>query len=144
MVHGLQDVDLFVMALRIRQWSKRFTPLGENAGMGRHCIKTVPLDGVVLDCFAGSGSTGVACLQTGRRFIGIELRRAYFGSPSTPRKRRRNRQGWPSDDPGADALRRCTARVAAPGRGCVACLATREAEDVVAQAFADVGRVHAD
>ena len=34
MVHGLQDVDLFVMALRIRQWSKRFT-LGENAGMGR-------------------------------------------------------------------------------------------------------------
>ena len=29
-------------------------------------------DEVVLDPFAGSGTTGVACLRTGRRFIGIE------------------------------------------------------------------------
>lgn len=27
----------------------------------------------VLDCFCGSGTTGVACAQTGREFIGIEL-----------------------------------------------------------------------
>ena len=26
----------------------------------------------VLDCFAGSGTTGVACIRTGRKFIGIE------------------------------------------------------------------------
>lgn len=34
--------------------------------------------GVVLDCFMGSGSTGVACLNTNRKFIGIELHEDYF------------------------------------------------------------------
>ena len=33
---------------------------------------------VVLDCFMGGGSTGVACVKTGRRFIGIELDPQFF------------------------------------------------------------------
>ncbi len=32
----------------------------------------------VLDPFMGSGTTGVACKQTGRNFIGIEKERKYF------------------------------------------------------------------
>ena len=33
---------------------------------------------LVLDFTCGSGSTGVACLNTNRRFIGIELDEKYF------------------------------------------------------------------
>lgn len=33
---------------------------------------------VVLDNCMGSGSTGVACVNTGRRFIGIEIEQKYF------------------------------------------------------------------
>jgi site-specific DNA-methyltransferase (adenine-specific) len=32
----------------------------------------------ILDPFMGSGTTGVACVQTGRKFIGIEINPEYF------------------------------------------------------------------
>ena len=32
----------------------------------------------VLDPFMGAGSTGQACLETGRSFIGMELSRPYY------------------------------------------------------------------
>jgi DNA modification methylase len=38
---------------------------------------TSPAD-VILDPFMGSGSTGVACVRTGRKFIGIEVDPGYF------------------------------------------------------------------
>lgn len=33
---------------------------------------------VVLDPFMGSGTTGVACANAGRRFVGVEIDRGYF------------------------------------------------------------------
>ena len=33
---------------------------------------------LVLDPFTGSGTTGVACMQTGRNFIGFEINPAYY------------------------------------------------------------------
>lgn len=32
----------------------------------------------VLDPFMGSGTTGVACVQLNRKFIGIEIDKSYF------------------------------------------------------------------
>lgn len=37
-----------------------------------------PGDGLVVDLFMGSGTTGVAATKAGRRFIGIELDPGYF------------------------------------------------------------------
>lgn len=33
---------------------------------------------IVLDPFMGTGATGVACLETDRKFIGIELEKKYY------------------------------------------------------------------
>ena len=41
--------------------------------------KATPFEGqTVLDPFAGSGTTGVACIKLGRKFIGIEKEPKYF------------------------------------------------------------------
>ena len=44
-----------------------------------YLIKTYTNEGgLVLDFTMGSGSTGVACLNTNRKFVGIELEKEYF------------------------------------------------------------------
>jgi DNA modification methylase len=37
----------------------------------------------VLDPFMGSGTAGVACVETGRNFIGIEINPDYFATAQT-------------------------------------------------------------
>jgi site-specific DNA-methyltransferase (adenine-specific) len=41
-------------------------------------MQIVSEGGTVFDPFMGSGTTGVACVQTGRNFIGIEIDPTYF------------------------------------------------------------------
>lgn len=33
---------------------------------------------IVMDCFMGSGSTGIACIETNRKFIGCEIDKKYY------------------------------------------------------------------
>jgi len=52
----------------------------------RHLIRLTTKPGdVVLDCFMGSGTTGVAAHIEGRRFIGIERDHEYFHEIAVPR-----------------------------------------------------------
>ena len=54
-------------------------PTQKDVGMLEKLICSYTLEGeLVLDFTMGSGSTGVAALNTNRRFIGIELEEKYF------------------------------------------------------------------
>ena len=44
----------------------------------RHILHSTNEGDTVLDCFMGSGTTGVACKETGRNFIGMEIDDKYF------------------------------------------------------------------
>jgi DNA modification methylase len=53
-------------------------PTEKPVGLMRYlCESVAPSDSVVLDPFAGSGTTGVAARMEGHRFIGIEREAAY-------------------------------------------------------------------
>ena len=58
---------------------KTVHPTQKPVPLLEYIIRTYTNEGeTVLDFTMGSGSTGVACVNTGRNFIGIELDKGYF------------------------------------------------------------------
>ena len=63
----------------VRDGAPRLHPTQKPLGLMRELIQDFTQQGdVVLDPFMGSGTTGVACLDLGRRFMGIEQDPATF------------------------------------------------------------------
>jgi len=60
---------------RTKEEKEHTCPKPEN--LMRLCVNRFT-DGEVLDPFMGSGTTGVACMNLGRKFIGIEIEERYF------------------------------------------------------------------
>lgn len=53
-------------------------PTQKPVALMEWCLGFLPNAETILDPFAGSGTTGVACAKTGRKFIGLELDEGYF------------------------------------------------------------------
>lgn len=58
--------------------ARNFHPTVKGIELMRWLVRLVtPPGGLVLDAFAGSGTTGVACIEEGARFIGFEISAEY-------------------------------------------------------------------
>lgn len=58
-------------------------------------VNSVPVGGVVLDPFIGSGTTAVAALSEGRHYIGFETNRTYY---ETALKRIKEQKNYDTED----------------------------------------------
>lgn len=56
----------------------RVHPTQKPVEVMRWCIEQIGGADVILDPFMGSGTTGVAAVKLGRKFIGIEIEERYF------------------------------------------------------------------
>jgi DNA modification methylase len=68
-----------VLRFSSRDEQRGLHPTQKPVSLMEYLIKTYTKQGeTVLDNTMGSGTTGVACVNTGRNFIGIELDEGYF------------------------------------------------------------------
>lgn len=84
--------DKFFLVPKVRQKKEDFNfhPTIKPVELMIHLVKLVSFEGQkVLDPFMGSGSTGIACLDLNRKFIGYELDKNYF---EIAKKRLKNRK----------------------------------------------------
>ena len=59
---------------------KRVCPTQKPIALMLWCLEIAKYPDIILDPFMGSGTTGIACVRAGRRFIGIEKDEGYFNS----------------------------------------------------------------
>lgn len=78
--YGSEDGSRFPRSvIRLSHESKPVHPTQKPVALMEYLIKTYTNEGeTVLDSCMGSGTTGVACVNTGRKFIGIERDDKYF------------------------------------------------------------------
>jgi DNA modification methylase len=60
--------------------NERVHPTQKPVGLMEWCLGFIPKAQTILDPYMGSGSTGVACVQQGRAFIGIEVDPDYYAA----------------------------------------------------------------
>ena len=59
--------------------SSKMHPTMKDIKIIKHLIELLSNENdTVLDCFMGSGTTGLACKELKRNFIGIELSEEYY------------------------------------------------------------------
>lgn len=63
---------------RTVQPARRIHQTEKPVALLENLLQIVPEGGTVLDPFAVSGTTAIACLRTGRHFLGCELHPGYF------------------------------------------------------------------
>jgi DNA modification methylase len=65
-------------SMSINGGSPKYHPTQKPQKLMEWCLNFLPDSITILDPFMGSGTTGVACVKTGRHFTGIELDPDYF------------------------------------------------------------------
>lgn len=64
--------------IRDSERGEHYHPTQKPVAVMVRCVQHVKGASTILDPFMGSGTTGVACANLGRRFIGIEIEPRYF------------------------------------------------------------------
>ena len=76
-VYDTKNPTTIIQFDKVRRGSQH--PTQKPVALMEYLIRTYTNEGeTVLDNCMGSGTTGVACMNTGRRFIGIEMDVGYF------------------------------------------------------------------
>lgn len=74
---GIVRVNAVAGCVAERNDGHRHHPFEKPVAIMRHFCERAP-GGLILDPFMGSGTTGIAAIEIGRKFVGIEIEPEYF------------------------------------------------------------------